>query len=407
MALFNQEDSLYISACRVISVLSRAGYVAYFAGGAVRDALLDFEIKDIDIATDAHPDQVIDLFDKTIEVGVAFGVVIVRMDHFSFEVTTFRSDGNYLDGRRPESVSFRSSREDALRRDFTINGMFYDPVERKIIDYVSGQEDLEKSLIRCIGDPYQRLSEDKLRILRAIRFSSRYGFQIDIETSKAMDSFVSFLYQVSRERIGDEFKKMIEGPRLFMSLRQLDDKGLLEMMLNHSIQKSTLSLFEESVLKQQRWTVSLLLSFVGVCDHWSLEVLDKVVFQLCFSNRIKKDCQYVLNELPYCFQWDHLRQGERLYKAYHPLFSFLVTTLGFLAKVGKFDSSLYGKIQGDYRQVQGQKLDPFLNGEDFLKRGWLPSKELGDMLLEMTYLQLEGVVKSRFSALERLDQCQK
>ena len=210
------------------------GYVAYYAGGCVRDALLGLDPKDFDVATSATPDQVREIFgpEHTRAVGEAFGVVLVHgriaKKRCQVEVATFRTDGSYSDGRRPDWVEYASAEQDAQRRDFTINGLFYDPIASKVIDYVGGQEDLSKQILRAIGDPYARISEDKLRMLRAIRFASRYGFALDENTRKAIQESSQGIRLVSGERIGMELEKILTHPNRFWAWTQLDACGLLE-----------------------------------------------------------------------------------------------------------------------------------------------------------------------------------
>jgi tRNA nucleotidyltransferase/poly(A) polymerase len=226
-------DSLPLTeaATLIVRRLRDHGHTAYFAGGCVRDALLGFAPKDIDVATDAHPDQVQKLFPRTIPVGAKFGVIRVLENGWEFEVATFRSDGVYLDGRRPESVTFSSAEEDAQRRDFSINGMFYDPVASAIIDYVGGQKDLEKRLIRAIGDPGLRFAEDRLRLLRAVRFAATLNFAIEAETWGALQRDATQINAVSPERIRDELMKILTDPHRLRGFDFLDASGLLEQIL--------------------------------------------------------------------------------------------------------------------------------------------------------------------------------
>jgi tRNA nucleotidyltransferase/poly(A) polymerase len=219
------------TATRIVRRLRDHGHTAYFAGGCVRDALLGFAPKDIDVATDAHPDQVQKLFSRTIPVGAKFGVIRVLENGCEFEVATFRSDGVYLDGRRPETVTFSSAEEDAQRRDFTINGMFYDPAVSAIIDYVGGQADLEKKLIRAIGDPGVRFAEDRLRMLRAVRFAATLNFVIEAETWSALQRDAIEINAVSPERIRDELMKILPDPNRLRGFDLLDASGLLEQIL--------------------------------------------------------------------------------------------------------------------------------------------------------------------------------
>ncbi|MBS0624330.1 MAG: CCA tRNA nucleotidyltransferase [Verrucomicrobia bacterium] len=212
----------------IVSKLVEAGFIAYFAGGFVRDLLLGKEPTEIDIATSASPEQVMSLFPKTLAVGIAFGVVIVVIGQHQFEVATFRYEDTYLDGRHPSYISFSSAQEDAQRRDFTINGMFYDPLTENIYDFVGGQQDLKLRLVRAIGSAKDRFAEDRLRMLRAVRFATRLGFRIEEHTAKAIQLYASSLFpSVSMERIWQELSKMAEGPRPEFAFIMLHRLGLL------------------------------------------------------------------------------------------------------------------------------------------------------------------------------------
>jgi len=200
-------------AIQIVKQLQAAGHSALWAGGCVRDALLKKEPKDYDVATSATPDQVQQLFGhkSTLAIGKSFGVITVLGPKSAgpIEVATFRRDGGYSDGRRPDSVEFTDAREDALRRDFTVNGMFFDPIEEQVIDYVGGKDDLIAKQIRAIGDPDARIEEDKLRMLRAVRFATTYDFAIEENTLKAIQKQASQISAVSPERIGVELRKML------------------------------------------------------------------------------------------------------------------------------------------------------------------------------------------------------
>lgn len=219
------------TATRIVERLREAGFEAYFAGGSVRDMLMGLEPHDIDIATSARPEQVMRMFEKVVPVGAKFGVVVVMLDGKEFEVATFRSDIDYLDGRRPERVVFSTAQEDAARRDFTINGLFYDPIKGQVIDYVGGQEDIRGRLVRTIGDPYQRFDEDKLRMMRAIRFACRFDFQIERETWFAIAKLADQITQVSQERIRDELLKILTEGGAGRGLVLLEGSGLLRHIL--------------------------------------------------------------------------------------------------------------------------------------------------------------------------------
>ncbi len=198
-------------ALAVLKQLRDAGHVAYFAGGCVRDELMGLQPKDYDVATDAPPPRVRELFTNTQAVGAAFGVILVRHRRSVVEVATFRTDVSYEDGRRPTAVTFTTAEEDAKRRDFTINGLFLDPLENRVIDYVGGQEDIRNKVLRAIGNPDERFAEDHLRLLRAMRFASRFKLTIESATDKAIRRHRPHLTRISPERIADELRLMLTG----------------------------------------------------------------------------------------------------------------------------------------------------------------------------------------------------
>lgn len=219
------------TAREICARLRQRGHVAYFAGGCVRDMVRGLAPKDIDIATDARPEQVQEIFSRTYAVGAHFGVIVVLENNFQFEIATFRSDDAYLDGRRPTAVHFASAEEDARRRDFTVNGMFFDPAKNEVIDFVGGRDDLKAKLIRAIGEPAQRFAEDRLRLLRAIRFAAVLEFEIEEKTWDAVVENAPAVSQISAERIRDELV------RIFLSLPRLrgwdllDQSGLLRAII--------------------------------------------------------------------------------------------------------------------------------------------------------------------------------
>ena len=232
--LFQQSNETMASAARgVARALMSAGYEAFFAGGCVRDALLGRSVKDIDIATSATPDQVEALFKgKTVAVGKAFGVVLVMHGGFQFDVATFRTDGTYADGRHPDGVTFATAEGDARRRDFTVNGLFCAPESGEVIDFVGGLADILARVIRAIGEPEARFREDHLRMLRAVRFASVLGFEIDPPTRAALTEHAAWIETVSAERVATEFSRLIcESPRPSVGLNLLRETRLLSYFL--------------------------------------------------------------------------------------------------------------------------------------------------------------------------------
>ena len=221
----------FAAAVSVVRTLRGHGHVAYFAGGCVRDALMNIAPKDVDIATSAKPDEVQKLFRRTVPVGVQFGVIRVLEGDVEVEVATFRSDGVYLDGRHPSTVVYATPDQDAFRRDFTVNGMFYDPLDECIIDFVNGRDDLNRKLIRAIGRASERFEEDRLRMLRAIRFASTLQFDIEPATWSAIRVRAREILSVSPERIRDELIKILKDRNRLRGFDLLDQSGLLAAIL--------------------------------------------------------------------------------------------------------------------------------------------------------------------------------
>ena len=219
------------TAREVAARLRAVGHIAYFAGGCVRDMVRGLTPKDYDIATDARPEVVQKIFPRTYAVGVHFGVIIVLENDFQFEVATFRSDDAYIDGRHPSAVRFSSPEEDAKRRDFTINGMFYDPVAEEVIDFVGGRSDVAAKLVRAIGDPAQRFAEDRLRMLRAVRFATALDYKIDSQTWDALLASAPSINQISAERIRDELVRIFLSPNRLRGWDLLDSSGLMRAIL--------------------------------------------------------------------------------------------------------------------------------------------------------------------------------
>ena len=229
--LESKENPMVATARKLVDRLRDAGHIAYFAGGCVRDLVRGQPPKDIDIATDARPEEVQEIFKRTYAVGAHFGVIVVLENEMQFEVATFRSDGAYLDGRRPAEVRFSSPEEDARRRDFTINGMFFDPPNDAVIDFVGGRADLAARLIRAIGDPAERFGEDRLRLLRAVRFATVLEFEIESATWDALVRATDTIGEISAERIREELVRIFLSPHRVRGWDLLDASGLMAQIL--------------------------------------------------------------------------------------------------------------------------------------------------------------------------------
>lgn len=229
-----RKDPRFSTVQIICDKLMQSGYQALLAGGCVRDGILDILPNDYDVATNAVPDQVEAIFAgfaKTVAVGKSFGVIVVVLNDLEIEIATFRKDGGYQDGRRPDSVEFSSAAEDAKRRDFTINALFYDLKKNEVVDYVNGVYDIGQKKISAVGDPAKRFSEDHLRILRAVRFVSQLGFSLDANTKAAIEQMSSLVSTVSGERVHQELIKLLAGKDVFKALSLLYDSGILKTIL--------------------------------------------------------------------------------------------------------------------------------------------------------------------------------
>jgi poly(A) polymerase len=223
--------SLKESATAIVQRLQDAGFAAFWVGGCVRDFLLGREPGDYDVATSARPEQIEKLFRRTIPVGRKFGVIVILEDERQFQVATFRAESDYQDGRHPEQVVFGDARADASRRDFTVNGLFFDPVRKKLHDWVGGEADLRARIIRTIGSAAERFAEDHLRLLRAVRFAAQLDFEIEAETMAALQAHAAEIKTISAERIRDELLKLFRPPHASRGLELLRQSGLLEQVL--------------------------------------------------------------------------------------------------------------------------------------------------------------------------------
>ncbi len=225
------DKSNHVSALSVLRALRAAGHTTYFAGGCVRDQLLGRAPRDYDVATSARPEQVRALFPRTEAVGEAFGVVLVIQGGAAIEVATFRDDGEYLDGRRPQEVRFSTPERDAQRRDFTVNGLFQDPESGQVLDFVGGSADLEARVLRAIGDPERRFQEDRLRVLRAVRFAAELGFELEPRTAEAVKAYAPRLQGLAWERVQHELTRLLLCPGRRQGMELLLELGLAQALL--------------------------------------------------------------------------------------------------------------------------------------------------------------------------------
>lgn len=425
-----------VAARAIAQRLREAGYIAYLAGGCVRDRLLGHEPKDFDIATSAPAATVQQLFARTIPVGVQFGVVVVVIDGQAVEVATFRSDAVYLDGRHPSSVHFGSAEEDARRRDFTINGMFIDPLTGAVIDYVGGQADLQAGVIRAIGDPGARISEDRLRMLRAIRLGARLRFTIDPATFAALQAAAPSITDIAWERIGDEIARMLadsEAGSARCAFELLDRSGLLPAVLPEvaalkGVEQSrdfhpegdvfvhTLGLLEqlEHPAETLAWAALLhdiakphctqrgeqRITFYGHC-----QVGAEMAVAICQRLRRSRETW----ERVALLVRDHLRLLHAPQMRLSTLKRFLASEhIEELLQLARLDAlasnkdlTYYNFCRAKLQELGAEaiKPPPLLRGRDLLALGFEPGPRFSQILEAVTEAQLEGTLRSRDQAI--------
>ena len=419
----------------IVERLRAEGFEALYAGGCVRDRLLGAEPHDYDVATSARPEQVEALFPRTVPVGAQFGVILVLEGDAEIQVATFRGDGAYHDGRHPESVHYTDAKGDALRRDFTINGLFHDPLKNEVLDFVQGRNDLEKHLIRAIGNPEERFSEDKLRLLRAIRFATTLGFTIDPETWVALLKWAPEIHAVSAERIREEFCKILLSPNRLHGFDLLDQSGLLRMILPEMEQlkgcdqpadfhpegdvfvhtRLMLSLLPEKV--SLPLVLSVLFHDLGkpatrVVDETgrirfnghegvSAEISLRIMQRLRFSNEVI----------------DAVLPAVRLHMSFKDVPNMRIATLKRMMARPTFDDELelhrvdclgshcmldnHALLIAKREEFSQEPLipSPLLTGDDLITLGWKPGPKFAEILQSVQTLQLEGKLTSRDEAL--------
>jgi len=421
----------------IIKTLRDAGFEAYWAGGCVRDMLLGHEPKDFDIASSAKPDDIKNLLSKVIPIGESFGVMLAIQEGHKFEIATFRSDSGYSDGRRPDAVLFTNSKEDAFRRDFTINGMFYDPLRDLVLDFVDGQRDLDLKLVRFIGDPNSRILEDQLRILRAIRFKNTLGFQYHPETFAALKANANLAGNVSGERIRDELNKMIMHESFADSLEDMEDTGVLAEILpevqklkglaqpvefhkegdvfDHMLAavraiKSNASLvlrwavFLHDIAKPETFAVEDRIRYDKHAERGS-EIAGDILKRLNFSTRDTKAVQWLIAHHMMVYNVLEMPVGRRRHWFLHPRFLDLLE-LNRCDVLGTIpcDLSIHDQVLELYRKDLEEMPEPparLLTGEEVMDILEIePCEKVGEILDLLNLEQLEKKIITKEEAVE-------
>ncbi len=433
------EKKNFAGALEIVEALAEKGHEAFFVGGCVRDALLGVACDEIDIATSATPEQVQRAFAKTVAVGESFGVVLVIKGDMNFEVATFRRESKYGDGRHPESVDYtKDPEEDVRRRDFTINGMLYDPVSGELYDYVEGLADLERGLVRTIGDPEARFAEDKLRMMRAVRFTSCLGFKLDGAALSAIRGAASGISVVSRERIREELIKILTRRNPGDGLRLLSSCGLLKHFLPevecmHGVQQPPQfhpegDVFQHTCLVMDmlygntdgrysdELAVAALLHDVGKPPTYSesdrirfnghdrvgAKMSEGICRRLRFSKKqIKRIFELILEHLKFK---DVFNMRESTLKKFLSLPYFeehmQMHLADCMASHGKTDA--YDFIREKMEEYGREEIKPLplLSGQDLISLGYSPGPAFSEMLGQVEELQLENRLSSKEEAIE-------
>jgi tRNA nucleotidyltransferase/poly(A) polymerase len=421
------------TATEIVRTLRDAGHQAYFAGGCVRDALMGREPADYDVATSAKPDEIRALFPRTIPVGEAFGVVIVLVDEAPVEVATFRADGPYTDGRHPDRVEFTDVEGDVRRRDFTINGMMFDPVEDRVIDLVGGRKDIEAGVIRAIGDPRARFEEDRLRLVRAVRFAARFGFAIEPGTHAAAVALAPRVTSVSPERIAEELRIMLADRSRGAALRLLDELGLLAHILPEitamkgvlqsaewhpegDVFEHTMCCLEKAGDARGELALAVLLHDVGkpraqdgkgFAGHEKIgaDMADAIARRLKLSNREREEAVWLVhNHMKFAVAREMKESTLRRLMS-EPLFDDLAELHRIDALASAGDLKDYDFVMERRKVFLAEKPPamPLVTGHDLIARGLAPSRAFAEILTEVYDAQIEGKLPDRAAALEFLD----
>ena len=430
-------ESNKAAAIDIIGKLQEKGHIAYLAGGCVRDMLRGETPKDYDIATSALPQEITSIFTKTREVGVHFGVVIVIVNNQAFDVATFRNDGSYKDGRHPEEVTFSTPQDDTARRDFTVNGIFFDPISEKYIDFVEGKSDIDKKVIRAIGEPNLRFQEDHLRLLRAIRFAARFDYEIEAETWNSIKSNASGISKISKERIRDELTKILLNENRVLGFDLLVESGLMEHIIPQILQlkgceqppqfhpegdvfvhtRLMLSLLKDA--PSIELVLSVLLHDIGKPATYSFdeeadrirfnghdklgaEMSEQILRDLKFSNSIIEDVvQMVANHMTFK---DVQKMRQSKLKRFMSRSTFndeielhRVDCLGSWGGLDNYDFLNKKMVEFANEPIIPQ---PLLTGKDLIELGWSPGPDLGQTLNSVQDMQLEGKLNSKDEALD-------
>ena len=384
------------AAISVVRKLRRQGFEALLAGGCVRDMLLGRRASDYDVATNARPEQTIGIFPRTLKVGAKFGVVIVLIRDRQVEVATFRTETGYADGRHPGTVEFSSAAEDARRRDFTINGMFFDPLTKEVLDYIGGQADLRKRIIRTIGEPDERFGEDYLRMLRAVRFSTQLGFKIESTTWSGICKNAAKIARISGERIAIELESILTNPNRVTGLSMLIESGLAETIFDGF--DSEQAKFGISVLNQLRKQVDFALALASLFAGCETKFAIEKCRVLKLSRNQYKHIKFLLDNRGRLLD-EQMSLADLKKILAEPYFLDLFEFQKALQKATIGSRKSISPLINLRRRIKALgdvelHPKPLLDGHELIRLGAVPGPGLGQLAEELYIAQLEGTLQT-------------
>jgi poly(A) polymerase len=423
----------------VVRRLRGAGFQALWAGGCVRDQILGLTPKDYDVATDARPEKIQELFRRTVAIGASFGVVeVLGPPPLRVQVATFRSDVSYSDGRHPDAVVFASAREDALRRDFTINGMFFDPLENQVIDYVAGQEDLRARLLRAIGDPAERFAEDKLRLLRAVRFATQFELALDPATEAALRAMAGQISVVSAERIAEELRRLLVDPHRRRGMELFMDLGLAAAIIPDLLEMEGVPQGPPDAPTGDLWdhvlrvldllgpapsfplAMGALLHDVGkrrtvgrtpdrytfyYHEHVGRSLANKICLRLKLSNAERERIEWLVEKHQFLCDARQMRKSKLKMIFVHPGIHELLALHRADARASGRSEDHVDFCEQCLREWSADVLDPqpLLTGDDLVRHGLEPGPSFKALLDAVREAQLEGTIASVEQGLSLVD----
>jgi poly(A) polymerase len=438
--------SLPKNVSKLCNILSEKGHVAYIAGGAVRDLLLKKKPLDFDIATDAKPEEIVKILQtndiKAVDTNATYGTVLaIFKDEEPYEITTFRTEGTYSDGRRPDNVTFTSAEEDAKRRDFTVNALFYDPVKEEIVDFVDGKKDIKSKKLKFVGNPIERIEEDHLRILRYVRFKHTLGFKTDEEADNLVREKINLISNVSGERLRDEFNKAFSTGKPSDFIRLLDEYGLLEILLPeikmlqgveqgkyfhsegdvyvHTLlgldelgKGASLELIWAMLMHDigKKETQDIKGEAVTFYDHEkiSAKYAEDICRRFALPRKVIDRIVWAIKKHMHVHHITDMREGKQINLVQHEYFPFLFKL--FKADMISSVPDDPARRKNDYEKIEyieklvkresKKKYKPLITGHDLIKLGMKPGPKFKEILDEINHLQLEKKLKTKKEAIE-------